>query len=92
MIDQLHMLLAERRKAAIERAAWWNRVCEKHAFPTMMDKVVDHTTGIVRELGDTTNLLGKVEDDELAAVLDIPTDADFDRLERHVIALENGSE
>ena len=87
-MDKLQVILAERRKAAAGRAAWWQRVCEAHGFPTMMDKVVDHATGMVSELGDATNLLGKVTDGELAEIVGMPTDADFDRFERHVIALE----
>ena len=85
MMTQLRAILVERRKAAYARSKWWDRVKSKYKLPSEMAMSVDHGSGEVRELGDATHLVCTIDADDLAAVLAIPTDADFDRYEQHAI-------
>ena len=90
MMTQLRAILVERRKAAYWRGKWWDRVRPKYGLPSAMGLSVDHGSGEVRELGDASHLLCTLDAGDLAAVVAIPTDEDFDRYERHILTGDGG--
>lgn len=81
------MKLAEQRKLmAVKFEQCIQKIKKDYHIPENMVLDIDNATGNIYKHEDRTRLFGTLYPNELTELLSIPTQADFDRWEKEILA------